>query len=560
MSALAATKADDADPIEWLPPSWGARGVLLLLLLVGGVLRLSGLDWNLEHHSAVGFAGAPTFHVDEADLARGLKDDFRPFNTLSIVMDGPLVSNVAWLGVRILREPGAWDAALPILVGRFTAAFSDWLALLILWLLLRSLRVSTGVALFAVAAITVAPNHVLNAHFARTHTVANLLQLLTMLLTSVALWAATARTRALAFFGASFFAILAGSARYPFLSVGLLPAALIPVFAIRAHRTKTFREEFAQLVPAGLAALLVGGFLGFQLRPVEILGQGLAVQGSLAFQVPWHDVRGIALSALHNLKTISLFPGRVGIWIFLVMGLFALPLELRAKRHTAALFSGLVAGWALFYLVAWGKYAIHWQRYSIAFVMSVVVLGAIGLDRALAVLRPRVPALQSRWAIATAALAAIAVLGSPAFLSGLIALRFNDDAAHPLYRVSSFIAQLPPGPQGPRTMFIETFWSWNRPLEDLVDPARVTLRYVPDLATACAEARPGDLVLDLAFARLHGTCPEGTSAKVLFAATNLGPAGYPYPSGSTTAPWPDRHYEDFHYLFQELELREFERD
>lgn len=560
MTPQATVPTEPRSDVEWLPRSNAARAVLLLLLTIGALLRITGVGWNITHHSAVPYSGPPTYHVDEAYFVDGLRDDFRAFNTMSIVMDGPLVSNVAYLGVLLSGHapPAKWEPSVPILVGRMAAAVSDALALLVLWLLLRAVRVSTGVALFAVAAITFAPNHVFNAHFARTHTIANLLQLLTMLFTARTIWGATARSRALSFFFASFFAILAGSARYPFLSVGLLPAITIPIAAVRAYRSKTLKQEFGLMVPAGLAALLFGLFLGFQLRPVGILQEGLAAQAAAVSQLPWSAVGKIIESALHNLRTIYLFPGRVGIWVFLLAAFVAIPLDLRARKYAEALFSALVAGWALFYLAAWGKYGIPWQRYSIAFVMSVTILGAIGLDRVVQLAKARFAALATRGAMVGAAAVCVAILASPAYLSAIIALRFNDEANHPLYQVSRAVSELPASATGRRTVFVQTFWSWNTPLKDLFDPAKTTLRFVPDMATACGEAVEGDLLLDLAFARLEGQCPAGKTSRVAFASTNVGPPGYPYPAGFTSAPWADRHYEDFHYLFQEIELREIQ--
>ena len=262
------------------------RIVLVGLLLVGAVLRLTGLGWNLERHSVVPTGNAPTFHVDEADFANGLRDDFRLFNDKSIVMDGPLVSNIAYWGVRFSGKSN-WDAALPLRWGRAVSAVADSLTLMVLWLLLRRLNVYAPVALFAVALLAVHPNYVYNAHFARTHSLANFFQMVAFGCTALMVQSTRLRTQACALFVSGVAAILAGSARYPFLSLGLFPAWSMVALLLRARREGTLRQVAPVLGVAAGAALMVGLWLGFQFHPLDILRRGAAAQASADWQLHW---------------------------------------------------------------------------------------------------------------------------------------------------------------------------------------------------------------------------------------------------------------------------------
>jgi len=73
---------------------------------------------------------------------------------------------------------------------------------------------------------------------------------------------------------------------------------------------------------------------------------------------------------------------------------------------------------------------------------------------------------------------------------------------------------------------------------------------------ACALANEGDLVVNLVFEPLLGSCARHRLTTV-FHASNLGRPGFPYSRDHDTAPWPRRHYEDYHYLFEEVTVSRF---
>lgn len=524
------------------------RAVLMGVLLVGAALRLTGTGWNLEHHSVVPTTNAPTFHVDEADFANGLRDDFRLFNEKSIVMDGPLVSNIAYWGVRFTGESN-WDAALPLRWGRAVSAVADALSLLVLWFLLRRLNVYAPVALFAVALLAVHPNYVYNAHFARTHSLANFFQVVVLVCTAVMLQSTRLRTQAGALFVSGLCAILAGSARYPFLSLGLFPAWAMVALLLRARREGTLRHATLVLGLAAGLAVVLGLWLGFQFQPLDILRRGAAAQASADWQLRWSQGFELLKSAGRNVQMLFLFPARwpVALFLLCVPAASRIPGEKGARPHR--LFVIMVTVWTLAYVVLWAKYSIPWQRYSMPVVTSALALGAVGMSELI-----KWRGWQwSRLSTTTAVL----LLASPAFLSGLVAHHCSLDETHPLYQVSAALEKLPQTSSEPRKLYVHQFWNWNTPLFDLVSPQRFQLEFVPDMATLCAKAQPGDVILNLVFERLNGACDDGWTAAPIFAADNLGPPGYPYPEGYATTEWVHRHYDDSQYLFQEVTLLKF---
>lgn len=539
-------------------PRHGSKLALGLVLAVGVGLRFSGIAWNLERHSAAPFAGPPTYHVDEAYMVEGLRTDRRLFNDMSITMDGPLVSNVAYVGTVLAGvERDRWDPVPALLAGRLAAAAADCLALGVVWWLLRALGTSVAVRLFALAAVAVAPNHVFNAHFARSHTIANVLQLLTMAFAMQMLAGRTPVVRALALFGSVLSVLLAASARYPFLSLGLFPAVMTGVVLRRAHRQGRLLRELGYAVPAGVAGLVAGVAVGFDLRPIAILETGLRVQATVVKQLPWSALGDLVAGMVRNLGSILVFPGGA-VWTVLLIGAaLVLPTLWRSRADGRWTFALVTLGWAVLYMVLWSKYGIIWQRYGIAFLTPITILGAVGIDGI--VRRLHVSAGRHGWRFAPILGLALTgvVLASPAYLSALVAARFTADREHPLFQASGFLARLPASRDDPRIVFVHGFWGWNTPIADLVDPTRFALRFVPDLAVACEAARPGDLVLNLAFERLRGQCPDRLRLRGVFAASNLGPAGFPYPERHVTASWWERHYEDYHYLFQDVVIRQF---
>lgn len=539
---------------------WTAAGILFALSCA---LRVAGLDWNLAAlHSAAGPAAIPTYHIDEWLLLDGLRSEFRLFSRYSLLTDGPLSVNLLYLALRALGMSSAaeWNGDLALGVGRIMSAVADCASLLVLGVLLRTLKVSRAVT-FAVLAITaLAPNHVFNAHFARSHTIANLLQLVVVLAAARSMLAAQAGGRAGWLFTAVLVAVLAGSARYPFLTLGIFPAAAMIFLLARAPAPARVRTA-AWLAATGAAATLLGVAVGFGMMPIEILRAGFQSQSAVG-QLPWGEVRAIVRSAVSKVASTLEFAGGGARALLLV----ATPLAFltgrgraeaarREVRPVAVLVAACSVAWALMYLVLWAKFSVPWQRYSIPFSTALLVPGALGLDAvrewAGAWLRGR-GARPVAIARAAAAAGGVALLASPAYMSALVVDRTVRDETNPHYELSRVLHEL-----GPGRVYVNHFWAWNRMvLQQIAPPAEVEWRFVPDLAQACAEARPGDVVVDFVIERLSGECSArelATHAEL----SNAGPGGYPFPARGEAELWLNRHFEDYHYVFEQIRVRRF---
>ncbi len=521
------------------------RRLLWPLFAVHCALRLAGLGWNLELHAARPAANVPTYHVDEYLLIEGLRSDYRLFSDYSIVTDGPLSLNLTYVPLRVLgeRPPESWHPARALLVGRWLSALSECLAFPLLWGLLLRLGVGEGAALLGVAVLAFAPNHVFNAHFARSHALAGLLQLLTWYAAARALGAPAARAR-WSWFGLSALAsILAGATRYPFLTLGVFPAATAAILLVRARRAGELGEAWPQFAAASLVALGAGLAVGFDLRPLDILRAGFLAQQAVG-QIPWTDPGAIVRSALAKLVSTLSFPGG-GVRFVMLVATLALPLHRgipREREGTGRLLVPLVVGWAFLYLALWAKFGVPWQRYSMPFSLALTVSGAYGLDRLARATAGKVP----RGSRTACAAACALLLASPAYMSVLVTWRFVADRTNPHYRLALELERL-----RPRSVYVSSFWSWNRPvLADLV-PASTALVFVPNARAACEGAAPDDVIVDFSTAPLGGKCP-GRATAPAFHFTNLGPPGYPFPAGSSSAGWAERHWDDYHYLFEDV--------
>jgi hypothetical protein len=254
-------------------------------------------------------------------------------------------------------------------------------------------------------------------------------------------------------------------------------------------------------------------------------------------------------------KLLSLFdfPGGAAFAILTLATPAALLGQRRGDRRSDAsrVISACTLAWAVIYLALWAKFAVPWQRYTIPLATALLVAGVLGVDR-LASAAVRADLLARRAVKVAVAVAASAVLVPPACFSGLISFRFSADASHPLFRLTAALRE-----ESHRQVFINEWWSWNRPLLDILSRDRFTVRFVPSLDVACANARESDIVVDLVFEPLAGNCPKGRLTR-FFQSSNLGPAGYPYPADHTS-PYsgsaPDR--VDYHYLFQDVTASRF---
>jgi len=532
--------------------SHAARLPMHVLFIIHCLLRIGGLGWNIEHHTAFSRPPetVPTYHVDEALLVESMRTDFRLFSSYALVADGPLTANLIYVPLAAAgeRPPLHWRPAHALVTGRLVAAISACLAFPVLWLLLAELGVGKGMSLLALAVLTFAPNEVFNAHFARSHTLANLLQLVVLLATAKLLAESTRRNRCTWFAIATFAAIMAGSARYPFLTLGLFPAAGAIVLFVRSARSGQLFQETAALGLAGGAALLVGLLFGFDLRPAEILRKGFAAQAAVG-QFPWADLHGIAISARAKFLSVFDFPGGTVRWVLALAAPFAVLGRWPAdKGDRSRWMAALVLAWAALYLALWAKFSVPWQRYSIPLSTALLVCGAMGLDRVAAWTARRLDRGQLR--VATSVAAAL-LLAPAAFFCALMLHRFMADTTNPLYELSIALRDEPK-----RQIFVHGFWQWNKPLLDVMPPDRFTLRFVPSMQDACAVANEGDLLVNFVFEPLRGSCVRHGLTPV-FHASNLGWPGFPYSREHDTAPWSRRHYEDYHYLFEEVTVFRF---
>ncbi len=524
------------------------RGLLFALFAVHCSLRFSGLSWNIEHHAAFPTQDVPTYHVDEDFLVEGMRSDFRLFSGYSLLVDGPLSANLMYLPLAMIgeRAPDRFSARNALLVGRAISAAADCLAFPVLWLLLATLGATPWAALFGVAVITFGPNEVFNAHFARSHTLANLLQLSVLLATARMLLAIGRIQRALWFGAAVLLTLLAASARYPLLTLGILPSAAAVSLLLRADRRSELGLELKALGLTGFTALVVGLLLGFGFHPVRIFQNAFAYQSKFG-QLNWHDISGIARSAQTKLISVFRFAGGGARLILLLAAPLIFFGARRESKPDVARFLGAgLALWAGLYLILWAKFSVPWQRYAIPLSSCLVVLGVVGFTRgsvwAEHLIAPRPLRLVS-------VVGTVALLTSPAYLCGLMLYHFVDDLTHPLYQVGLALRSEPR-----RQIFINNWWSWNRPLFHILPSERFEVHLVPSLEAACALARDGDLVFDLVFEPLRGRCASAELTPI-FHASNLGPPGYPYPADHLS-PYTGSAADtvDYHYLFQDVTL------
>jgi len=537
------SRASDVTPLATV--SRAARALVFVLFAIHCILRIGGLEWNLQHHSAFPQPqdDVPTYHVDEQLLVQSMRTDFRLFSSYAMVVDGPLSANLIYLPLAAGSEhpPLRWNPAHVLLAGRLVAAISACLAFPALWLLLAELGVGKAIRVFALAVVAFAPNEVFNAHFARSHTLANLLQIVVLLATAKLMDADTRGARCGWFAIATLSSVLAGSARYPFLTLGLFPAAAGMVLLVRLAKSRLW-PEIAALALSGAVALVVGLLLGFDLRPIDILRKAVAYQAAVG-QLAWSDVRGIALSARGKLFSVFDFPGGAARCVLALASPFALGRGAGGNGTRSRFIVALLLVWAALYLALWAKFAVPWQRYSIPFSTALLVTGSVGLERLMTWARSRFHIQHLRLA---SVVVAVLLLAAPAYFSALIFHRFVADTTNPLYALSLALR----GEQ-PRQVFLHGFWQWNTPLRDVMPPDRFTLRFVGSMQEACALASDGDLVVNLVFEPLRGSCPQHGLVPV-FHTSNLGPPGFPYPRDHDATPWMGRHYEDYHYLFEEV--------
>ncbi len=499
----------------------------------------------MERHSAFPTNGVPTYHIDEFLLIDGLRTDYRLFSRYSILADGPLSLNLTYLPLRLAgdKPPEHWDSGRALLVGRWISAVADCLAFPILWSLLLALGVSDGLALFGVALLAFAPNHVFNAHFARSHMVAGLLQLGTWFAAARALTANDLRARWTWYGASGLAAILAGAARYPFLTLGVFPIAAAIAVLRDSGRRGELKRDLAGFAGASVAALALGVTMGFDLRPLEILRAGFQVQQSVG-QIPWSDPGAIARSATSKVLSTISFPGGASRALLLVGATSCLLPATRSERRSR--FRGLVlliVGWALLYLILWAKFGVPWQRYAMPFSLAMGIAGIFGLDRLARHVASRWPG--TRWRALSMG-AAVALIAPGAFMSLIIVQRFVQDTKNPHYVLSEELAR-----RRPATVYVREFWSWNSLILSPLLPAGTALRFVPDRETACRNAAPGDLLVDFIVEPLGGAC-TGRTLVPAFRLSNLGPPGYPFPSGERMGAALERHYEDYHYLFEDI--------
>jgi hypothetical protein len=243
------------------------------------------------------------------------------------------------------------------------------------------------------------------------------------------------------------------------------------------------------------------------------------------------------------------FPGGAVRFVLALASPVALLLRGRSEDGSRSrLVVALLLVWAGLYLALWAKFGVPWQRYSIPVSTALLVAGAVGLDRIAWWAHDRFPSSRLR---VTCSLAAVLLLASPAFFCALMLQRFVADTTNPLYALSLQLQD-----EQRRQIFVHGFWQWNTPLLDVMPPERFAVRFVPSMGEACAAANEGDLVVDFVFERLRGTCSRHQLTPV-FDSSNLGPPGFPYPRDHRTAAWMGRHYEDYHYLFEEVTVSRF---